>query len=580
MDPKQLLALYRAMVTARQIDKVELELNSRGEAFFHVSGAGHEGTAILASLLHDEDWLLCHYRDKALMIARGVAPRVFFDGLYSKQESQTRGRQMCAHAFSDRKLKIMSAPVPVGNAALHTVGVATVIKDHSTRPLVLNSIGDGATQEGEFLEACAEAVRQQLPILFLIQDNHLAISTPTRGQTFYSRPDGEADSFYGMPIYRVDGRHVVTAWQQMQEVVSEIRQTTRPGRGRVRRRTTGQPHERRRRDDLSRRRGNPPRARDERSDSQSGKTSAVVAVAATRCSQRSGSEVEAEVAAAEAAAYAGPEPVPTMDAKRPIQVELTHPSRERHGAATGPGLTMREAMRDVLRHQMLSDPDVVLLGQDIEDPKGDVFGVTKGLSTEFPARVRNAPLSESTIIGSCIGQALAGKHPVAFLQFADFLPLAFNQIACELGNMLLAQRRAVADAGDRDGRLRRLPARHGTVPRGHARSDHGPHAGRGCLHAVHGRRRRRPAERRLPVAATRHFLLPQSPVERSRTDDARRRGAAIHADRHRAQGPVRPRHHVRRLGQYRAHLRASGRSTGNGRRGQRHPRSADPLALG
>ena len=45
MDPKQLLALYRAMVTARQIDKLELELNSRGEAFFHVSGAGHEGTA-------------------------------------------------------------------------------------------------------------------------------------------------------------------------------------------------------------------------------------------------------------------------------------------------------------------------------------------------------------------------------------------------------------------------------------------------------------------------------------------------------------------------------------------------------
>ncbi len=60
-------------------------------------------------------------------------------------------------------------------------------------------------------------MRSQLPVLFLIQDNHLAISTPTRGQTFYSRPDGEADTFYGMPIYRMDGRHVVTAWQQMQQ---------------------------------------------------------------------------------------------------------------------------------------------------------------------------------------------------------------------------------------------------------------------------------------------------------------------------------------------------------------------------
>ncbi len=85
MDRKQLLALYRAMITARQIDQVELELNNRGEAFFHVAGTGHEGTAVLAPLLHAEDWLLCHYRDKALMLARGVTARTFFDHLYSQK---------------------------------------------------------------------------------------------------------------------------------------------------------------------------------------------------------------------------------------------------------------------------------------------------------------------------------------------------------------------------------------------------------------------------------------------------------------------------------------------------------------
>ncbi len=434
MDPKQLLALYRAMVTARQIDKLELELTSRGEAFFQVSGTGHEGTAILASLLHDEDWLLCHYRDKALMVARGLSPRVFFDGLYNKQESQTRGRQMCAHAFSDRKLKIMSAPVPVGNAALQTVGVASVIKPHSTCPLVLNSIGDGATQEGEFLEACAEAVRAQLPILFLIQDNHLAISTPTRGQTFYSRPDGDADSFYGMPITRIDGRHVVTAWQQMRAVVNTIRQQRGPqivlfDVERLASHTNA--------DDET-------IYRDAEEIRRAGETGDPIRnleeyMLASLCSEKMlasiRQEVTEEVAEAEAAAYAGPEPVATFEAKRPLQVELTHPSRERHGAASGPGLTMREAMRDVLHHQLLTNPEVVLLGEDIEDPKGDVFGVTRGLSTRFPKRVSNAPLSESTIVGSCIGQALTGKHPVAFIQFADFLPVAYNQIACELGNI-------------------------------------------------------------------------------------------------------------------------------------------------
>ena len=96
---------------------------------------------------------------------------------------------------------------------------------------------------------------------------------------------------------------------------------------------------------------------------------------------------------------------------------------------------MREAMREVLRHQMRTHADIYLLGQDIEDPKGDVFGVTRGLSTEFPDRVRNAPLSESTILGSCIGQSLTGRRTVAFIQFSDFLPLAYNQLGNELGSI-------------------------------------------------------------------------------------------------------------------------------------------------
>ena len=96
---------------------------------------------------------------------------------------------------------------------------------------------------------------------------------------------------------------------------------------------------------------------------------------------------------------------------------------------------MREALNRVLRDQLQANRDVHLLGQDIEDPKGDVFGVTKGLSTAFPGRVRNAPLSESTIVGTSIGRALTGQRPVAFIQFADFLPLGFNQIISELGSM-------------------------------------------------------------------------------------------------------------------------------------------------
>ena len=96
---------------------------------------------------------------------------------------------------------------------------------------------------------------------------------------------------------------------------------------------------------------------------------------------------------------------------------------------------MLEAMREVLKNRLGWDPTVSLFGEDIEDPKGDVFGVTKGLSQAFPGRVKNSPLAESTIVGVAIGQALAGAKPVAFLQFADFFAIAYNQIFAELGSM-------------------------------------------------------------------------------------------------------------------------------------------------
>ena len=84
---------------------------------------------------------------------------------------------------------------------------------------------------------------------------------------------------------------------------------------------------------------------------------------------------------------------------------------------------------------LAADPRVCLFGEDIEDPKGDVFGVTRGLSTAFPGRVVNSPLSEATIVGASIGRALAGGRPVALLQFADFLPVTLNQIMSELSTM-------------------------------------------------------------------------------------------------------------------------------------------------
>src|SRR5216684_1597901 len=96
-DNEKWLSLYRHLLAAREIDRFELEYVRRGLAFFHVSGAGHEATAALGPHLAPEDWLHCHYRDKALLLARGVPIDEFFLSLFCKAGSHSAGRQMSAH---------------------------------------------------------------------------------------------------------------------------------------------------------------------------------------------------------------------------------------------------------------------------------------------------------------------------------------------------------------------------------------------------------------------------------------------------------------------------------------------------
>jgi len=101
--------------------------------------------------------------------------------------------------------------------------------------------------------------------------------------------------------------------------------------------------------------------------------------------------------------------------------------------------SFREALNEALRQEMQRDEKVILLGEDIAGGSGGVegsagtsggmLGVTKGLYHEFgPERVIDTPISESAIVGSAAGAALAGLRPVAELMFMDFFGVCFDQI--------------------------------------------------------------------------------------------------------------------------------------------------------
>ena len=430
------LAVWRAMVTARWIDRVEMELVHRGEAFFHVGGAGHEASAALACHLDAEDWLHLHYRDKALMLARGMTPLDFFHGLVCTRDSHSAGRQMSAHLSAPR-LRVLSMVAPVGNNALHAVGVAHEIRSkRHARPqgghaLVVCAMGDGTTQQGEVLEAISEAARESLPVLFLVEDNGLAISTHTAGRTFYSHGDTAPDAFMGIPIHRLDGTDPSGCIEAFGTIVARMRTEGRPALVvlRVQRLT----HHTNADDERVYRPEEEMAAARKDADPIVRLSLKLLAEGMSQAELDAlGRHVETEVRAAADTALACPNPDPNHDAREPWKGPATH---EAPGAPLAGPVTMLAAMRNVLHDALAGDPSVSLLGQDIEDPKGDVFGLTRGLSREFPGRVVNSALSESLIVGQSIGRALAGGRPVACIQFADFLPLCFNQVASELGSI-------------------------------------------------------------------------------------------------------------------------------------------------
>ena len=433
-----LLDIYKNMITSREIDILEQSFTARGEAFFHVSGEGHEGTAVLNSFLINDDWLHCHYRDKALMLARGITPLMFFHALFNKDSSHSRGRQMNAH-MSAPELNILSLVGPVGNSALQAAGVAAATKEKKTKPITICSLGDGMSQQGEVLEAIAHSVRESLPVLYLIQDNNFAISTKTDGKTFYQHPSGKVNDFYGVPITYINGRYPEKAYFEFEKIVNKMREDRLPSIvvfevDRLNSHTNADDHR------VYREENEIEGVREEGDPIKNFKEYIITQGIKEKDLLKIQEDIKKKLVEDANNSQRSKDPEAIHDAVRPLSKKLKSTDSEYRGKPISEqkddeSLTMLEAIREVLDFQLNSDKKVLLFGEDIEDPKGDVFGITRGLTKKYPGRIKNSPLTESTIVGVSIGEALAGKKPVAFLQFADFLPIAFNQIISELGSM-------------------------------------------------------------------------------------------------------------------------------------------------
>src|SRR5262245_5079480 len=165
---EELLAAYRLMLLSRRLDDKEIVLRNQSQAFFQISGAGHEAILVAAgrNLRAGYDWFFPYYRDRALCLTLGYTAREMFLGsVGSKDDPASAGRQMPSH-WSHPALHIPSQSSATGTQCLHAVGCAeaallydrlTDIPDRQTKyhgdEVTYVSVGDGATSEGEFWES-------------------------------------------------------------------------------------------------------------------------------------------------------------------------------------------------------------------------------------------------------------------------------------------------------------------------------------------------------------------------------------------------------------------------------------------
>src|SRR4051812_12440026 len=170
LNKEDKLRLLTILLESRHGDLREQNLNRQGKGHFHVSGMGHEGLAALGMQLEDGDYIAGYYRDRGLVLGRGVASRELAIDYFAKRAGQSHGRQMPSH-YSYASKGIWSVPTPTGSQLLPGCGLAWGIKLDGKPNVVVTTIGEAATRQGDFYEAIAFAKERQLPVLFVVEDN-------------------------------------------------------------------------------------------------------------------------------------------------------------------------------------------------------------------------------------------------------------------------------------------------------------------------------------------------------------------------------------------------------------------------
>ncbi|HEY9122235.1 MAG TPA: thiamine pyrophosphate-dependent dehydrogenase E1 component subunit alpha [Brevefilum sp.] len=221
--------MFWTMLLSRRLDERAWVLHRQGKIAFHISGIGQEAAQVGAvyAIENGKDWLVPYYRDLSMLIAMGMSPTEFVMSLMGKAQEPTSGaRQMPSH-FSLRHAKVVSHSAPVATQSPHASGIALGIKMDGRDEVVLTTIGEGSTSQGEWYEAVNFAAIHELPVVFLVENNRYAISVPQDKQMAVSSAADKACGL-GLPGIEVDGTQMFEVYDAVKEAVDNARKGEGP----------------------------------------------------------------------------------------------------------------------------------------------------------------------------------------------------------------------------------------------------------------------------------------------------------------------------------------------------------------
>ena len=477
LSREQLVTFYRLMLLSRRTDDREIQLKRQQKSFFQISCAGHEALLVAAgmALRPGYDWFFPYYRDRALCLTLGsTVEELLLQAVGAAADPSSGGRQMPCH-WGNPRLNIVSGSSVTATQCLHAIGCAEAGRVFYRHPeaaapwdgdyrqfkevrfhgdeVVYLSIGEGSTSQGEFWESLNTASNAKLPVIYVVEDNGYAISTPVEVNTPGGNISRLVANFPHFFFAEVDGTDPIASYAAMTEAAAWCRAGKGPAfvHGHVVR----------------------PYSHSESDDERLYRSAAEIEADALRdpiprfrefllregfldaaALQALEREVDAEVTAASDRALTAPLPE-IASISRHVYSEVLDPgspSWQRDpapAAAESKPKTMADLINSCLHEEMRRDQRIVVYGEDVADAsrdgalragevkgKGGVFKLTSGLQTAFGAeRVFNSPLAEANIVGRALGYAVRGMKPVVEIQFFDYIWPALHQIRNELSNL-------------------------------------------------------------------------------------------------------------------------------------------------